>query len=75
MSLAGHKATSAGDQTNVCFTSKNGHPQVSSACPFRANSGLMRRSKSVLFDQFVRAGKDARRQLKAERLSGLEIDG
>src|SRR5690349_6585942 len=27
-----------------------------------------------LFNQLVRAGKDARRQLKAERLGGLEVD-
>ena len=34
----------------------------------------MHRSKSILFDQFVRAGNDARRQLKAECLSGFEVD-
>jgi hypothetical protein len=36
-----------------------------------ANSGLMHRSKSVLFDQLVRVGKDARWQLKAERLGRI----
>jgi hypothetical protein len=56
------------------FTPESGLKSDISPCPFRANNGLMHRSKKSLFDHFVGAGEQHGRHGDAELLCRLEID-
>src|SRR5258708_1063912 len=73
----GSKAAQSGRPPWVRFTSMSGHQSRSPAGPFRANSGLMHRSKHAAVLRLIRSPDRRRvgtiRRSEAECLGGLEI--
>ena len=66
----GSKADICSAKRNVRFTPESGHVQCNSACPLSANSGHRR-----LFDHLVGTLLEEQRNIEAERLGGLGVDG
>jgi len=58
---------------HVRFTPESGRVQRKPSCLLRARSGLMQRSKLMLFDHLVSAGDERLRKGEAKRFGGLEI--
>ena len=70
----GSKADMCSALAHVRFTPESGHVQCNRPCPLCANSGLMQRSKGMLFDHLVGLREKRWGDGYAESLGCPEVD-